>query len=533
MDYSPITGCAAHSSYYLSTKNFTIPTTKDCKGIQNIFTVFTTTQGTLPWYVPRLELELEPASLLRDGADRRGQVTTVDIGFTRVGGQPASEIYCHARPQRVFSLPILRPHRPPRPPTRLLATSPGDSPLFTPALSTLAPDPPAQSHIDLDIIPTFLCPPPAMLLSPNADLAPFAQSKRDSSLSPCRASTPLFHRTPPKSASSSLAFTSPMHSPSPLRRQALPTTRLLDEDDVFQSPLRVYSLFPRRSPPGPPDSSVALDEDDDIFLGPSPSSNFIPPSSPAPLRTPLRTPVKDPSRDTFQLSPDRGALSVKHLNVTSAFFSTASAGLKRKPRPICTTPSRSRTMTPLNITSTSGQALGSATAALLFDRLAPLSAPRFASVRETPQTKAETELHLKKQAETMTMLSIRDLDRSDDESGYDSDPDAIHSRSGTIEKQRLLFMASAGGPAAAPFSSIKARTRTKGTIKGKSLGLEVLTRRGLVNDEEVIEAISPGGHVTKRRARSRPVSAELLESVHHTPLASQDKVRCVFCLTWS
>ena len=29
--------------------------------------------------------------------------------------------------------------------------------------------------------------------------------------------------------------------------------------------------------------------------------------------------------------------------------------------------------------------------------------------------------------------------------------------------------------------------------------------------EEVAEAISPGGHIVKRRARSRPVSAELLE----------------------
>ncbi|PIL34245.1 transporter [Ganoderma sinense ZZ0214-1] len=181
-------------------------------------------------------------------------------------------------------------------------------------------------------------------------------------------------------------------------------------------------------------------------------------------------------------------------------------------------------MTPLNITSASGQTQGSASTALLFDRLAPLSAPRFASVRETPQTKAETELHLRKQAETMTMLSIRDLDRSDDESGYDSDPDAIHNHSGTIEKQRLLFMGSTGGSAAAPFSSIKARTRTKGNGKGKSPGLEVLTRKGLVNDDEVVEAISPGGHVTKRRARSRPVSAELLESVHRTPVASQDKV---------
>ncbi|KAG1884494.1 uncharacterized protein F5891DRAFT_971144, partial [Suillus fuscotomentosus] len=35
--------------------------------------------------------------------------------------------------------------------------------------------------------------------------------------------------------------------------------------------------------------------------------------------------------------------------------------------------------------------------------------------------------------------------------------------------------------------------------------------------DEVTEAISPGGHIIKRRARSRPVSIELLESVNHSP----------------
>ena len=119
----------------------------------------------------------------------------------------------------------------------------------------------------------------------------------------------------------------------------------------------------------------------------------------------------------------------------------------------------------------------------------------------------------------MTMLSIRDLDHSGDESGYDSDPDA----NGTIEKQSRLFMGGAGGSAAL-FSSIKARQRTKATVKGKSPGLEILTRAGLVNDEEVAEAISPGGHVTKRRARSRPVSSELLESVQSTPVVSHNQV---------
>ena len=137
-----------------------------------------------------------------------------------------------------------------------------------------------------------------MLLSPNAEYVSFRQSKRDSSMSPCRVSTPLFQCTPPKSGSSSFAFDTPMLSPSPLRRQTLHTPRPGDPDDVFQSPLRAYSLYPQCSPTGPPDSSLAIDDEDDIFLGPSPSSSHsIPPSPPAFLRTPLRTPVKQQSED--------------------------------------------------------------------------------------------------------------------------------------------------------------------------------------------------------------------------------------------
>ncbi|KAI0356125.1 hypothetical protein OH77DRAFT_1401291 [Trametes cingulata] len=353
-----------------------------------------------------------------------------------------------------------------------------------------------------------------MLLSPNSDYVSFRPSKRDSSMSPsCRSSTPLFHSTPPRQAPSSLAFDSPMLTPSPLRRNALPIPPPVEQDDIFQSPLRAYSAYSHRSSLDH-DPSMAVDDEDDLFGAPSSSSSshLIPPSSPVPLRTPLRTPIKD----SLRLSPDRAALSARHLNVAPPSAASASAGTKRKPTPICTTPSRARTMTPLNVTSALPAHSQSDSASMLFDRLAPLSAPRFSS--RTPQTKAETELHLKKQAETMTMLSIRDLDHSADESGYDSGPDAKR----TIENQQRLFMATPGG-SAAPLSSIKPRSRIKPAARVKSPGLEVLTRKGLTNDEEVAEAISPGGHVTKRRARSRPVSAELLESLHYTPTVSHNQ----------
>ncbi|KAH9855156.1 hypothetical protein C2E23DRAFT_814673 [Lenzites betulinus] len=355
-----------------------------------------------------------------------------------------------------------------------------------------------------------------MLLSPNPEYVAFRPSKRDSSMSPsCRSSTPLYHSTPQRQrpASSAFAFDSPMLTPSPLRRQSRPVPAPVEQDDVFQSPPHAYSPFSHRSSLMH-DSSMAIDDEDDLFLGPSScsSSHIIPPSSPAPLRTPLRTPIKD----SLHLSPVSSALSFKHHNVPPSLIASATAGTKRKPTPICTTPSRSRTMTPLNVTSAASARLQPDAGSLLFDRLAPISAPRFSS--RTPQSKAETEIHLRKQAETMTMLSIRDLDHSADESDRDSD---IEPRR-TMEGQQRLFLATPGG-SAAPLSSIKPRTRIKPTAKLKSPALDVLTRKGYIDDEEVAEAVSPGGHVTKRRARSRPVSAELLESVHNTPSVSHSQ----------
>ncbi|KAI8994029.1 hypothetical protein BD414DRAFT_481168 [Trametes punicea] len=353
-----------------------------------------------------------------------------------------------------------------------------------------------------------------MLVSPNHEFVAFRPPKRDPSMSPsCRSPTPLFQSTPPRQQpSSSLTFDTRIFTPSPLRSQALPISRTLDPDDVFQSPLRLFTAYPH-SPSHDHDPSMAVDDDDDdeddLFLAPSSSSSshIIPSSSPVHLRTPLRTPIRDPLRP----SPDRSALSAQHLDAAPA-----SAGTKRKPTPICTTPSRTRTMTPLNVTSavtTRNYGDGTGT---LFDRLAPLSAPRFCA--RTPQSKAETELHLKKQAETMTMLSIRDLDQSADESGYDSDP---HTKR-TIEKQQRLFMATPGG-SAAPRSSIKARSSAQSVAKADLPDFETLARKGLSDEDEVAEAISPGGHVNKRRARSRPVSAELLESFHNTPTVSHNQ----------
>ena len=69
-------------------------------------------------------------------------------------------------------------------------------------------------------------------------------------------------------------------------------------------------------------------------------------------------------------------------------------------------------------------------------------------------------------------------------------------------------------------NSAKTKAHTKGKGKPSSLGRVLGTALlGMANKgkgkDEVVEAISLGGHVTKRRARSRPVSQELLESVNY------------------
>ncbi|OBZ68042.1 Mitosis inhibitor protein kinase wee1 [Grifola frondosa] len=236
---------------------------------------------------------------------------------------------------------------------------------------------------------------------------------------------------------------------------------------------------------------VDEDDEDGLFSAPSPepiSYGFLPSTSPGPLRTPLRTPVKQSHRQ-----PDRPALSIKHLNVQLT-STTASAGTKRKPAPTCTTPLKNRTMTPLVVTSATAQRQGDLNS-LGFDRLAPLSAPRF--VTRTPQSKAETEMHLKRQA------------RDDDNAEY--------MRPGS----RLFWADDSGGNLVAPIEM----TMVKGKVKASSVAKfpEPALLMGKAHDG-VAELVSPGGHITKRRARSRPISVDLMESAQGTPTMLFDQL---------
>lgn len=268
-------------------------------------------------------------------------------------------------------------------------------------------------------------------------------------------------------------------TPSPLKRHAAP----VDEDDLFSSPLPSATANRRENRVRRRPFDDDDEEDDGLFTVPQ-SRNLFPPSS-SPM--PLRTPIKHSGRT---LSPECSVLSVKHLN------SPQTAGTKRKPTPAVTTPIRKRTLTPLNTTSSAASAEGDAV--LGFDRLAPLPAPRFNL--STPQNKADTELTLKHQADSMTRLRLSDRGReSGEESGYDSDPDFS-------QAVKPLF----------PTSAIKGRVKQK-LPPLQSPRVQLLARSGQTKEGEVVEAMSPGGHITKRRARSRPVSAELLSSVQTTP----------------
>lgn len=139
-----------------------------------------------------------------------------------------------------------------------------------------------------------------------------------------------------------------------------------------------------------------------------------------------------------------------------------------------------------------------------FHRLAPLLAPRLGT-RATLQTKAGTEVHLKSQTATLTRLKITDLNDLIEDEG-DSGRE--------IEDEDVSF------------SNRKPKLKPKPKMKGKpvSMGGQTLGKK---EEVEVVEAVSPGGHITKRRARSRPVSWELQRSVVCSPLSSVTKSSAV------
>lgn len=245
-----------------------------------------------------------------------------------------------------------------------------------------------------------------------------------------------------------------MMTPSPLRQ---PHIYSKDTPDLFlnspyQTPPAQAPLSSLSSKPQP----IGVDDEDGfIFLSASATPGFAPlfTSSSSPT---LLTPVK-PERYGV---PARVALGERSINEShsaspssneSTSSRSARIGTKRKSTPACT---------PLRIdTSTS------------FQKLAPLPAPKLKSATRTPQSRAEAEAFLLKQTSSLTRLKLSDrMDTSLD----DDDSDCEFDQEGGISLFKAVLQSG----------------------KGKAT-------------EEVAEAVSPGGHISKRRAKSRPVSAEL------------------------
>jgi mitosis inhibitor protein kinase SWE1 len=231
-----------------------------------------------------------------------------------------------------------------------------------------------------------------------------------------------------------------------------------------------------------PQTIPADDEEGNIFL-----------STAASIAQPPITPLKQPRRvpSNSLLSATVAPLAWDANNPVSR----AAAGIKRKST--CSTTSlRQQSLTPLR-TSQSAKLNDSG---ISFDRLAPPLAPNFGL--NTPQSKADTDAHLRSQTDTLTRLRLSDqevvdFDHAADESDCEMD-DASADRSPSTRKQP------------------------------KSLMID--TVHAAKADQEVAEAISPGGHVSKRRARSRPVSLELLECVLRSPRNSPLKVSLIYTL---
>ncbi|KAI6045987.1 hypothetical protein EDC04DRAFT_2888163 [Pisolithus marmoratus] len=318
--------------------------------------------------------------------------------------------------------------------------------------------------------------------------------------SSCRA---VVYHTPPRLSSTADPSSSPMLTPS----APYSSNNNNNNHDILQSPFRSphpHSTYKQRAL-----SVYAGDDDDDgsVFL--SSSSTTLSPLFPAPSSHSLRTPVKPVS------AISRSVLKTKALNVqptaSTSQPSAARAGLGTKRKSSgqlggFSTPPRHSVSTPLSISA----AKVHPTSGIAFHRLAPLPAPRFGT--RTPQSKAETDAYVKKQAETMKRLRIRDMDNSDEDWGVIENGD---SDSGCDDR----------GPGKSLFSyklrALTQKTKSRSTSPKKQPLVDEVPQKGNATDE-VTEAISPGGHIIKRRARSRPVSQELLESVHHSssPLTS-------------
>ncbi|KAK7053428.1 mitosis inhibitor protein kinase swe1 [Paramarasmius palmivorus] len=268
---------------------------------------------------------------------------------------------------------------------------------------------------------------------------------------------------------------SPLRQQRPLFQPRYPPNSQSRSDTAFlQSPFRSPLLA---EPSWTPRVSDDDDEEKYIFLD-SPTTSRSP-LFPVGASTSLLTPIKRPSGHVDELNQS----SVIDTPSSTRHIAHPGGGVKRKPYRQ-STPLRKHSLTPLNIASDRHEDSA-------FERLAPLPAHSFNI--STP-SKGVSSQNLRNQTASLNRLRITDLNDSDEElsTANDSGLDL-----GEDDHADALFL---GGDSLKKSSMVTFRKALR--LKG----------RGNKSDE-VAEAISPGGHVTKRRARARPLSDELLESV--------------------
>ncbi|KAF8835309.1 hypothetical protein BDN67DRAFT_1015665 [Paxillus ammoniavirescens] len=123
-------------------------------------------------------------------------------------------------------------------------------------------------------------------------------------------------------------------------------------------------------------------------------------------------------------------------------------------------------------------------------------------------SKAETDAYIKSEAETMKQLHIHNMDNSYKDWGVIEDDDSgCEVKEDNVVAGKKLFVNRL------PLLSCRSQSWP---LSPKKPLLINMPQKGSTMDE-VTEAISPGGHILKRRACSRPLSLELLESVNQMP----------------
>ncbi|KAJ3989925.1 hypothetical protein F5890DRAFT_975731 [Lentinula detonsa] len=293
---------------------------------------------------------------------------------------------------------------------------------------------------------------------------------------------------------------------SPLRQRPLfpPQAATENQSNSDLAPSQSPYKTPRTSAWSPfaSNSHLRVDDEDalDLLESPSAAMSFFAVSN---ART-LFTPVKQAPRFVDGLSPTPTAGS-------PALRSQPSVGtsLKRKSIPTRqSTPLRQHSLVPLDIAATGPKG---SVEGRTFDRLAPLPAPKF-PVR-TPQTKKDTDLRLRHETATMTRLRISDSFKSEDE--FEVGDDSGCDLGCDLEDDKIrgdkLFLGDED-------SQIGGRGKVGAALR--------LAGKGRF-DEEVAEAVSPGGHVIKRRARARPLSDELLNSASPQVASAYSRINAV------